>query len=119
MLDNIIGVEEAAAILGLSPGTVKNKCAAGELPAKKIGKTWIIDKTQLEEEKKMKTVNYTKMNGQRYVLPEGFYAVEGRFGDQVYNERSENVTSKIMGNAKSDGYIIYTDKGIADLKVLK
>ncbi|WP_240520139.1 MULTISPECIES: helix-turn-helix domain-containing protein [unclassified Bacillus (in: firmicutes)] len=50
-LDNIIGVEEAAKILGLSPGTVKNKCAAGELPAKKIGKTWIIDKTLLKPSK--------------------------------------------------------------------
>ncbi|MFI8680419.1 helix-turn-helix domain-containing protein [Bacillus thuringiensis] len=48
MLENIIGVEEAADILGLSPGTVKNKCAAGELPAKKIGKTWVLDKKILE-----------------------------------------------------------------------
>ncbi|PFY57610.1 helix-turn-helix domain-containing protein [Bacillus pseudomycoides] len=47
MLDHIIGVEEAAEILGLSPGTVKNKCAAGELLAKKIGKTWILDKNIL------------------------------------------------------------------------
>lgn len=48
MLENIIGVEEAAKILNLSPGTVKNKCAAGELPAKKIGKTWVLDKKILE-----------------------------------------------------------------------
>jgi len=46
-LSNIVGVEEAAKILGLSPGTVKNKCAAGELPAKKIGKTWVLDKTMI------------------------------------------------------------------------
>lgn len=46
-LNSVIGVEEAAKILGLSPGTVKNKCAAGELPAKKIGKTWVLDKTKL------------------------------------------------------------------------
>lgn len=50
MLDKIIGVEEAAKILGLSPGTIKNKCAAGEIPAKKIGKTWILN----EEEVKMR-----------------------------------------------------------------
>jgi len=47
-LSNLIGVEEAAKILGLSPGTVKNKCAAGELPAVKIGKTWVMDKTLLD-----------------------------------------------------------------------
>jgi excisionase family DNA binding protein len=51
-LDNIIGVEEAAKILGLSPGTVKNMCAAGKLECKKIGKTWIIDKTELLKQEK-------------------------------------------------------------------
>lgn len=54
MLENIIGVEEAAEILNLSAGTVKNKCAAGELPSKKIGKTWILDKKLLEEWKMKK-----------------------------------------------------------------
>lgn len=47
MLDNIIGVEEAAEILGLSPGTIKNMCAAGKLNCKKIGKTWILNKEEL------------------------------------------------------------------------
>jgi excisionase family DNA binding protein len=46
-LNQVIGVEEAAIILGLSPGTIKNKCAAGEIAAKKIGKTWVIDKSKL------------------------------------------------------------------------
>jgi len=50
-LSNLIGVEDAAKILGLSPGTVKNKCAAGELPAVKIGKTWILDRTKLKQDK--------------------------------------------------------------------
>lgn len=53
-LNNIIGVDEAAEILGFSPGTVKNKCAAGDIPAKKIGKTWVIDKTKIEQEKSKK-----------------------------------------------------------------
>lgn len=59
MLENIVGVEEAATILGLSPGTIKNMCAAGKLTAKKIGKTWILDKTKLEVNKmeKWKKVN--------------------------------------------------------------
>lgn len=48
MLDNIIGVEEASKILKRSAGTIKNMCAAKKLPCKKIGKTWILDKSQLE-----------------------------------------------------------------------
>jgi hypothetical protein len=45
-LNNAIGVEEAHSISGLSAGYIKNLCAAGKITAKKIGKTWIIDKEQ-------------------------------------------------------------------------
>jgi excisionase family DNA binding protein len=55
MLNNIIGVEEAARILGLSPGTVKNMCAEGKLECKKIGKTWVLYKTKLEVKKNEKS----------------------------------------------------------------
>ena len=51
MLDNIIGVEEASEILKLSPGSIKNMCAAKKLPCKKIGKTWILDKSKLKNKK--------------------------------------------------------------------
>lgn len=44
--ENIIGVEEAAKITGLSPGYIKNLCAAGKIKAKKIGNVWVIDKGQ-------------------------------------------------------------------------
>ncbi|MCM3024613.1 helix-turn-helix domain-containing protein [Heyndrickxia ginsengihumi] len=47
-LDDIIGVNDAAKLLQLSPGTVKNLCAEGRLPAKKIGKTWVLDKSKLK-----------------------------------------------------------------------
>lgn len=46
MLERMIGVEEAAKIWGLSPGYVKNLCAESKVKAKKIGKTWVIDKDQ-------------------------------------------------------------------------
>ncbi|WP_255286892.1 helix-turn-helix domain-containing protein [Bacillus toyonensis] len=46
-LENIIGVKEAAKILRCSPQTLKNMCAAGKLPAKKIERKWILDKTML------------------------------------------------------------------------
>jgi hypothetical protein len=58
MLNNIIGVEEAARILALSPGTVKNMCAVGKLECKKIGKTWVLDKNNLEV-KKLNATEYT------------------------------------------------------------
>jgi Helix-turn-helix domain len=45
-LDNIMGVEEAAEMWGLAPGTVKNYCAEGKIKARKIGKTWVIDQNQ-------------------------------------------------------------------------
>lgn len=47
MLDNIIGTTEAAEILGLSPDHVKKLCRDGKIKAKRIGKTWVIDKTSL------------------------------------------------------------------------
>lgn len=46
-LCNLIGVHEAASILNVSPGYVKNLCAEGKIVAKKIGKTWVIDRTKL------------------------------------------------------------------------
>lgn len=46
VLDNVIGVEDAAQLWGLSPGYIKNLCAAGKIESKKIGKTWVIVKSQ-------------------------------------------------------------------------
>jgi len=114
-LDNIIGVEDAAKILNLSPGTVKNKCAANELPAKKIGKTWLLDKTKLMEVIEMKELNVTKFNGQLYKLPTGYYAIDGRFGDKVYDPNGKNVSQKIMGANNPDDIIILTDSGVVKL----
>lgn len=45
-LDNVMGVEDASDLWGLKPGTIKNYCADGIVQAKKIGKTWVIDKNQ-------------------------------------------------------------------------
>ncbi len=48
-LNYMIGVNDASLICGLSPGYIKNLCAEGKIPAKKIGKTWIIDKRYIEK----------------------------------------------------------------------
>jgi excisionase family DNA binding protein len=54
VLDKVIGVEEAAKLLALSPGYIKNLCAAGKIESKKIGKTWVIDKSSLKPSKNRK-----------------------------------------------------------------
>ncbi|MBP3967993.1 helix-turn-helix domain-containing protein [Bacillus sp. WL1] len=51
-LHNVIGVNEAASILNVSPGYVKNLCAQKKIVAKKIGKTWVIDSSKLSEVQK-------------------------------------------------------------------
>lgn len=53
-LKNVIGVEEAGSKLGLAAGTVKNMCAAGQIEAKKIGRTWVLDQTRLKRIKPKK-----------------------------------------------------------------
>ncbi|MGH0448511.1 helix-turn-helix domain-containing protein [Bacillus mycoides] len=45
-LDMVMGVEEASEQWGLSSGYIKNLCAEGKILCKKIGKTWVIDKSQ-------------------------------------------------------------------------
>ncbi|TCW59092.1 excisionase family DNA binding protein [Bacillus thuringiensis] len=45
---NTIGVNDAAIILNVSSGHVKNLCAEGKIVAKKIGKTWVIDRSKLK-----------------------------------------------------------------------
>lgn len=50
-IKNMVGVEELAKIIHLSPGTIKNYCAEGKIKAKKIGKTWVVDKNDIWEEK--------------------------------------------------------------------
>lgn len=45
-LDKIMGADEASKLWGLAPSYVKDLCAKGKIKAKKIGKTWIIDKDQ-------------------------------------------------------------------------
>ncbi|HLR58937.1 MAG TPA: helix-turn-helix domain-containing protein [Pseudogracilibacillus sp.] len=62
MLDNIIGVNEASNIARLSPGTIKNYCASKIILSKKIGKTWVIDKTKLKEWVGMKNIVNTLNN---------------------------------------------------------
>ncbi len=47
-LHNVIGVNEAASLLNVSSGHVKNLCAQGKIVSKKIGKTWVIDSSRLK-----------------------------------------------------------------------
>lgn len=44
VLDNVMGVNEAAELWSLKPGYIKNLCASGKVHARKIDNRWIIDK---------------------------------------------------------------------------
>lgn len=46
-LDQIMGVNDAATLWDLKPGSIKNLCASGKVKAIKIEGRWIIDKNQL------------------------------------------------------------------------
>lgn len=72
MLENIIGVNEAAELSGLTPGTVKNYCAIGKYPSKKIGKTWIIDKVKLEEMLEMRKLTVNKLKKHEHIVGEEY-----------------------------------------------
>lgn len=55
-LNQIMGADEASNLWGLSPSYIKDLCAKGKVKARKIGKTWIINKNQpnpKKEEMKM------------------------------------------------------------------
>lgn len=43
MDEESLTIEEAAAILGLSVATVRRRCASGEIKARKVGRSWIVD----------------------------------------------------------------------------
>ena len=45
-LDGIMGVEEAAQKWGTTPHYVKNLCRTGRCRARKMGKTWVLDRDQ-------------------------------------------------------------------------
>lgn len=56
VLDQIIDVQEASKLWGLSPDHVKLLCRTGEIEAKKIGNSWAVLKDQ-ENPKKRKNKN--------------------------------------------------------------
>jgi hypothetical protein len=45
-LEQIMGVNDASTLWGLTPGTIKNYCAQGRVKAVKIEGRWVIDKNQ-------------------------------------------------------------------------
>ncbi|MDF9503753.1 helix-turn-helix domain-containing protein [Bacillus cereus] len=66
VLDNVIGVNDAHLISGLSPGHIKNLCAAGAIESKKIGGTWVINRERFEEWVKCSCKNETNSTQTKY-----------------------------------------------------
>jgi len=48
-IDSWIGVEEAAAYLGVTKETIRNWIKKTDIPAHKIGKLWKFKRTELDE----------------------------------------------------------------------
>ncbi|MDY8165813.1 helix-turn-helix domain-containing protein [Bacillus thuringiensis] len=65
-LDNVIGVSDAHLISGLSPGHIKNLCAAGAIESKKIGGTWVINRERFKEWFKCSYKNETNSTQTKY-----------------------------------------------------
>ncbi|WP_242291335.1 helix-turn-helix domain-containing protein [Bacillus cereus group sp. BfR-BA-01356] len=65
-LNNVIGVNDAHLISGLSPGHIKNLCAAGAIESKKIGGTWVINRERFEEWFKYSCKNETNSTQTKY-----------------------------------------------------
>lgn len=69
-LDNVIGVNDSHLISGLSPGHIKNLCAAGAIESKKIGGTWVINRERFEEWFKCSYKNETNSTQTKYCKSE-------------------------------------------------
>ena len=124
-MKEIVGHYEAAEILGWQKQQVAVYISRGKFPEplQKLKSTPIWFKEDIEKFKesrmKMKKLEVTKVNGKMYKLPEGYYAIEGRFGDQVYrDDNGKNVSQKLMGGNNKDDIIILTDKGVEKLKLV-
>jgi hypothetical protein len=75
VLDEIMGVDEAAALWELSPGYIKNLCAEKKILAKKIGNVWVIDKRQPNPSKKIiKDPEYDEVKAKFQEFVKGFIA---------------------------------------------
>lgn len=97
-LDSIIGVNDAAELWGLSPGYVKNLCAKGEVKAKKVGNTWVIDKNQdnpsAKEDNKMTQSKHYESVGD---------SLKGQEATKAYRAAQNHLNSAdpdYMGNLK-------------------
>lgn len=131
MLERIIGVEEAASILNLSAGTIKNKCASKELECKKIGKTWILDKEKLEEMIKMKqtynevrsALKYTDKihvefyNNLKELQETGFDEDTKTFHETIDNNWYVFGSKTISPSDLNEPFILIDDEGASDLPI--
>lgn len=52
--------EEAAEALGVKAQTIRDMCSAGELPATKVGKSWVVDLKRYIADLRRRTAKETK-----------------------------------------------------------
>jgi hypothetical protein len=93
VLSKIMGVKEAAELWGYAnPDSVKRLCAEGKVKAKKVGKTWVIDRNQpnpKERRLRVEKVLVGQVGADEWFLEnpgieieEGMELIEGTFSGQ-------------------------------------
>ena len=115
VLENVIGVQEAAEIWGMGADRVKALAQSGEIYAKKIGNTWVIDKYQRNPRRyNRKNVKATHYEGLKLNVPEfegmvftknPFFEVVENFEDGTYTVDVYFVMKVILdGNTSESMY---------------
>lgn len=112
ILDQIMGVEEAAELWRLTPGTIKNYCASGRVISKKIGKTWVIVKDQ-------KNPKQVRMSEMRVWEREGYTVEEKAFDHDLHEfdvvKGGEVIATITPGSIEDMEYIIEDLESGADV----
>ncbi|AFQ19016.1 helix-turn-helix domain-containing protein [Bacillus thuringiensis] len=97
---NTIGAREAASILNVSPGHIKNLCAQGKVVSKKIGKTWVIDRSKLRGIQE--NINFIcmfcgykeQLSARKVKYKDGLRCKQCECGGAMIDERVQNKTTK-------------------------
>lgn len=87
-LGQIMGVEMASSIWGLSPERIKHLCADGKVKSIKIGKTWIIDKNQNNPSTRKRSEESSEM---------GLKEINQEYEEIMHSQKSNSDKDRLLG----------------------
>lgn len=114
ILNQIAGISEMAELWGLSESRIKYLCQNGEIEAKKIGKTWVIDKNQDNPKKYNVGVDVMK-------IVENVLVTKRKHFDHIIGEEFEDkeVTENELYNILAESEEFSDEDEIVDVKANK